>query len=224
MSTIADLRLPAAETALATTFERVPRATFELESSVSKTRPSLWVTGVDRETADDAFAADPSVETTELLVETDARLLYDVTFADETDADRLWNDLLADGGSLLEARATDGWWRMTVRYRDRKQLCDAYDRLVERGINADLRRVTDVTDTDGHETRLTPEQQEALEAALEYGYFEIPRGVSMEELADELGISHQALSERFRRAYETLVDAELQPAETKSRPNSSRPN
>jgi len=45
--------------------------------------------------------------------------------------------------------------------------------------------VTDVTDADGCETRLTPEQQEALEAALEYGYFEIPRGVSMEELAEE---------------------------------------
>ncbi|MFC6765392.1 helix-turn-helix domain-containing protein [Natrinema soli] len=212
MSTIADLRLPAAETALATAFERAPAATFELESSVSKTRPSLWVAGVDRETADDAFAADPSVEVAELLVETDSRLLYDVTFAEETGTEFLWNELLIDGGSLLEARATDGWWQVTVRYRDRDLLTEAYERLVGRGISADLRRVTDVTDADSHETRLTPEQQEALEAALEYGYFEIPRGVSMEELAEELGISHQALSERFRRAYETLVDAELQPA------------
>ncbi|MFA9502270.1 helix-turn-helix domain-containing protein [Natrinema sp. H-ect1] len=217
MSTIADLRLPAAETALATAFERAPAATFELESSVSKTRPSLWVADVDRETADAAFDADPSVEAAELLVETDARLLYDVTFADESGTGRLWEDLLVDGGSLLEARASDGWWQVTVRYRDRETLCDAYERLLDRGINVELRRVTDVTDTGGHATRLTPEQQEALEAALEYGYFEIPRGVSMEELADELGISHQALSERFRRAYETLVDAELQPAGEGSR-------
>ncbi|WP_254761972.1 helix-turn-helix domain-containing protein [Natrinema marinum] len=217
MSTIADLRLPAAETALAIAFERAPAATFELESSVSKTRPSLWVDGVDHETADAAFAADPSVETAELLVETDSRLLYDVTFSEGSGTNRLWDDLLADGGSLLEARATDGWWQVTVRYRDRDTLCDAYDQLVERGVNADLRRVTDVTDVGGHETRLTPEQQEALEAALEYGYFEIPRSISMEELAGELGISHQALSERFRRAYETLVDAELQPAGEQSR-------
>ncbi|ELZ18909.1 Bacterio-opsin activator HTH domain protein [Natrinema thermotolerans DSM 11552] len=217
MSTIADLRLPAAETALATAFERAPAATFELESSVSKTRPSLWVADVDRETVDAAFDADPSVAAAELLVETDARLLYDVTFADESGTGRLWEDLLVDGGSLLEARASDGWWQVTVRYRDRETLCDAYERLLDRGINVELRRVTDVTDTGGHATRLTPEQQEALEAALEYGYFEIPRGVSMEELADELGISHQALSERFRRAYETLVDAELQPAGEGSR-------
>ncbi|WP_226480554.1 helix-turn-helix domain-containing protein [Natrinema amylolyticum] len=217
MSTIADLRLPAAETALATTFERAPEATFELESSVSKTRPSLWVSGVDSETVAAAFEADPSVEEAELLVETGSRLLYDVTFAAGAGTTHLWDDLLADGGSLLEARASDGWWQVTVRYRDRDTLCDAYDRLVDRGVNADLRRVTDVTDVEGHETRLTPEQREALEAALEYGYFEIPRGVSMEELAEELGISHQALSERFRRAYETLVDAELQPAGEESR-------
>ncbi|QCW03142.1 helix-turn-helix domain-containing protein [Natrinema pallidum] len=220
MSTIADLRLPAADTALAATFERAPEATFELESSVSKTRPSLWVSGVDPETVAAAFEADPSVETAELLVETGSRLLYDVTFGQGAGTGRLWDDLLADGGSLLEARASDGWWQVTVRYRDRDTLCVAYDRLLERGVNADLRRVTDVTDAldaEDHQTRLTPEQREALEAALEYGYFEIPRGVSMEELAEELGISHQALSERFRRAYETLVDAELQPAGEESR-------
>ena len=129
MSTIADLRLPAADTVLATTFERAPEATFELESSVSKTRPSLWVSGVDCETANVAFEADPSVEEAELLVETGSRLLYDVTFSEGTGATRLWDDLLANGGSLLEARASDGWWQVTVRYRNRDTLGDAYDRL-----------------------------------------------------------------------------------------------
>jgi len=55
-----------------------------------------------------------------------------VTFADETGTGILWNDLLLDGGSLLEARATDGWWQVTVRYRDRDLLTEAYERLVGR--------------------------------------------------------------------------------------------
>lgn len=209
MSTIAEFRLPAAETTLGTALEHAPDATFELESSVSKTRPSLWVSGVERDTAEAAFEADPSVEGHDLLVETQSRLLYDVSFIDGTV--RLSDELLADGGSLLEMWGTDGWWQVRVRFRDRDALCDAYDRLEASGLSVDLRRVTDVTSVTENETRLTPEQQEALEAALEHGYFEIPRGISMEELADELGISHQALSERFRRAYETLVDDELQP-------------
>ncbi|EMA27456.1 helix-turn-helix domain-containing protein [Halobiforma nitratireducens] len=212
MSTIAELRLSATDTTLEQTFERVPDVTVELESSVSKNRPSLWVANVDRERIERAFHADPAVSSTELLVETDHRLLFDVRFAENRGMNRLYEELLVEGSSLLEAWGTDGWWQMKVRFPDREGLCEGYDRLVERGVDADLRRVSDVRQRTEVESRLTPEQREALEAALEYGYFEIPRSVSMEELADELGISHQALSERFRRAYETLVNDELESA------------
>lgn len=214
MSTIAEFRLPAAETTLGTALEHASEATFELESSVSKTSPSLWVSDVDRETVERAFELDRSVATYELLVETDSRLLFDVSF--ENGTNRLRDELLADGGSVLEMWGTNGWWQVRVRFPDRDTLVDAYDRLEETGISVDLRRVSDVSTVSGTDTRLTPQQQEALEAALEHGYFEIPRGISMEELAEELGISHQALSERFRRAYETLVDDELQPAREQS--------
>lgn len=209
MSTIAEFRLPAEDTALSVALEYVPDATVELEPSVSKTLPCLWISDVSRDAVESALEEDPTVESFELLVETDERMLYDVTFA--TDAQALLDDLLADGGSLLEATATNGWWQIRMRFRDRDDLCRTHDRLVERGVNADLRRVTKLTDDSRSHTRLTPEQQEALSAAFEHGYFEIPRQISMEELAAELGISHQALSERLRRAYETLVDAELQP-------------
>ncbi|MFB9808291.1 helix-turn-helix domain-containing protein [Haladaptatus pallidirubidus] len=46
-------------------------------------------------------------------------------------------------------------------------------------------------------------------AALESGYYDIPRGISGEELSDDLGISHQALSERLRRAYKNLISNAL---------------
>ncbi|WP_255168642.1 helix-turn-helix domain-containing protein [Natrononativus amylolyticus] len=211
MSTIAEFRLPAADTVLTRTFERVPDATFELESSVSKTLPCLWVSGADAETIEAAFDADPSVTAYERLVEAADRLLYDLEFDGE---DPLYEDLLADGGALLDVHGADDHWQIRMRFRDRDQLCRTHDRLVDRGVNADLRRVTDVTAAATTNSRLTPEQQEALSAALEHGYFEIPRQISMEELAAELGISHQALSERLRRAYETLVDAELQPVDS----------
>lgn len=70
-------------------------------------------------------------------------------------------------------------------------------------------RLQDTTDVTSQQLGLTPEQYETLVAAVEHGYFEIPREVSMQDLAEELGVSHQALSERLRRAYETLVTAEL---------------
>ncbi|WP_306053035.1 helix-turn-helix domain-containing protein [Natronococcus wangiae] len=209
MSTIAEFRVPAADTTLAVTFDRLPDATVELESVVSRTQPCLWVADVSQTAVDGAFDADPSVATHDLLVEAGDRLLYDVTFTDETET--LCDKLVVDGGSLLEAWATSGWWQARVRYQDRETLVRVHDGLVEQGVSVDLRRVTDVTTAAPSDTRLTPEQTEALEAALERGYFEIPREISMEELAAELGISHQALSERLRRAYETLVNEEIQP-------------
>ncbi|NGM68036.1 bacterio-opsin activator [Natronolimnobius sp. AArcel1] len=217
MSTIAEIRLPATDTILETTFEHAPDATFEIESSVLGTQPCLWVSGIGQAHARQAFERDPTVEAFDLLVETDSRFLFDMCFRDGQGIERLCDDLLAEGGSLLEAWGNDGWWQVRARFPDRNALCDAYDQFVDRGVNADLRRVTDVSAYTEPETRLTSQQREALEAALEYGYFEIPRNISMEELADELGISHQALSERFRRAYETLVDEELQPQNERSR-------
>lgn len=47
---------------------------------------------------------------------------------------------------------------------------------------------------------LTERQQEAAEAALRSGYYEVPRGLSLTMLADRIGVSPSALSELLRRA------------------------
>lgn len=53
---------------------------------------------------------------------------------------------------------------------------------------------------------LTDRQQEALRTAYEMGYFEIPRRASLEAIAEELGISASAASERLRRAETQLLE------------------
>ena len=57
---------------------------------------------------------------------------------------------------------------------------------------------TDVSD-------LTPAQREILELALDRGYFAIPRETNLMELAEELGISDQAVNERLRRGTAKVV-------------------
>lgn len=51
---------------------------------------------------------------------------------------------------------------------------------------------------------LTPPQAAALQAAVEAGYFDVPRGATSEAVADELGVSKSAFLERLRRAEATL--------------------
>jgi predicted DNA binding protein len=45
------------------------------------------------------------------------------------------------------------------------------------------------------------------------GYYDIPRGCTTNELADDLGISDHAVTERLRRAIVMLVTYTLHPAE-----------
>ncbi|WP_435364004.1 helix-turn-helix domain-containing protein [Haloarchaeobius sp. DYHT-AS-18] len=50
----------------------------------------------------------------------------------------------------------------------------------------------------------TPAQEEALRAANEMGYFEVPRDVTASEVADAIGISKSAFLERLRRGQSAL--------------------
>lgn len=52
---------------------------------------------------------------------------------------------------------------------------------------------------------LTDPQFEALTLAVEMGYYDIPRGYTTKELAEKLGISDQAVTERLRWAKHTLI-------------------
>ncbi len=56
---------------------------------------------------------------------------------------------------------------------------------------------------------LTADQQVALETAHREGYFDVPRGISQAELADKLGISPSAMSQRIRRGMDQVVGSEL---------------
>ncbi|MFB6075185.1 MAG: bacterio-opsin activator domain-containing protein [Haloarculaceae archaeon] len=55
------------------------------------------------------------------------------------------------------------------------------------------------------ERRLSPRQQEVLEAAFDAGYYERPREASGEELADGLGISSATFSQHIRAAERSVL-------------------
>ncbi|MFB6303265.1 MAG: helix-turn-helix domain-containing protein [Haloferacaceae archaeon] len=74
--------------------------------------------------------------------------------------------------------------------------------------------------TDGGVTDLPPEQDAALRAAVEHGYYESPRAVDVAALADHLDVPRSTLTYRLRRAEERLakryVTRERGPAEQRA--------
>jgi predicted DNA binding protein len=53
---------------------------------------------------------------------------------------------------------------------------------------------------------LSNEQREALVLALQRGYYDTPSEVTLSDIADDLGISQQALSNRIRRGTKQVFE------------------
>jgi predicted DNA binding protein len=75
------------------------------------------------------------------------------------------------------------------------------------GVTADVRRIGEYSQAVGG--RLTDRQWEAVAAAWQVGYYEIPRSAGVEAVADELGLAVSTVSDLLRRAEGRLVAAAL---------------
>jgi len=207
--TVAELRIPAADVALENTFQRLSSVTLRVES-VAGRRPDqpfahAWIGGCDTDNLTAALDDDPSVDLESVLVRREGEQFCELEFGEPVSL--LTEAVYSSGGTVLSAKASEGTWRLCLRFSDRSSLSDLMTLLDRFDIRADLRQVSN---GDGaSRQRLTNKQREALAAAHEEGYFEVPRQASLEEVASDLGISHQAMSERLRRGQNALLRSEI---------------
>jgi predicted DNA binding protein len=205
----AQFDLPAGAFALAELFERVPDARAELDPTIANPADHALVVvhaDADERTVDAAIRSDRGVAAVERFGERADGWTYRVTW--EGRPHRLIRRLVTGGVTILSARGRDGRWRLRVLASDRAGIRRASDTFEELDCEADCRSVSGFTGEPAR-SRLTDEQREALRTASEAGYYKVPRDATMGNVAERLGISHQALSERFRRAHGKLIANEL---------------
>jgi len=106
----------------------------------------------------------------------------------------------------IEARPTG--WRQAGWFADRESF-GAFSSFWQRNAAFRLNRLTRDGEPEPPGDGLTDRQQEALRTAYERGYFDIPRGASLEAVAAELDITAASLSERLRRAQTQLIEETL---------------
>ncbi|MFB6114249.1 MAG: helix-turn-helix domain-containing protein [Halodesulfurarchaeum sp.] len=116
------------------------------------------------------------------------------------------------GTSLLEC-VEDGVLTLTVFVDRREDVYSLYEALKRHFGSVTVQSVStkggaDISDNRRtvHMTVLTTKQRQALELAIQRGYYGNPRGIELESLADELGISRQALSNRLRSAEGNILE------------------
>ena len=184
------------------------RLRVEQEAALCATETLLTVraTGDDFDALEAALERDRTVSSVTVLDRgLDGERVYKVTVPASESTYREWVSL---GGVLLDATATEDGWNVRMRFPDREALSAYRDHCRERDFGFTLRSVRDATDsTNAYPYGLTAPQYEILAAALEGGYFEVPRGTRMGDLATEFDISDQAASERLRRALSRLLSS-----------------
>lgn len=209
MSTVTQISIPAAEFALGPTFERVPDVEIEFDRAVARdgTRPLpyLWAHGVDSDRLIEALQADPTVADAESLADFGEQGFYLIEWADATygTIDRL----LEENASILSASGIEGRWSMELLFPDRDDLSEFYSARSDDGPSFEVLSIETMDSSPRQDHHgLTDKQRNALLAAINAGYYDVPRGISMSDLAAELDVSHQALSERLRRGTKRLIE------------------
>ncbi|WP_227356715.1 bacterio-opsin activator domain-containing protein [Haladaptatus salinisoli] len=205
--TVVEVEVPADEFALSQTLSAVADSEFEIERVVAHDAemmmPFVWVSGGEREAIETALSEDPSVSEFELLANPNEEWFYRMEWVDQIET--LVRILVEEEGTILAATGNSDHWNLRILFPDRDSLSRTYDYCEENGLALDILNIYRLEEGRQGRFGLTQEQQDALTLAYDEGYYDIPRNLDAGDLAEELGITHQAVSERLRRAHENLV-------------------
>lgn len=211
MSVSAHFRVPAEQFPLGDALSVGDEVHIRLESVVPTADavvPYLWVSSEVPTRVIDAFRNSEYVESARLVDEVGSETLVRVHWA--SDPDGLIGLISDSDAVLLEGEGRGEYWSFRLRFTEHRHLSSFYQACVDHGFSPAVDGVNDPLGS-GYDDRfsLTAAQQEALLAALESGYYEVPRRITLEGLATELGISDTALSQRLRRGLTRVLTSTL---------------
>jgi len=206
MSVITEVRISPDDFELGKILSLEEASTIELETLVpsgSATVPLFWVYEPVKDGFLDTVERYPTVNSvTEVDVFEDRTLFR---FDWDASQDHLFQCIMDHEGQILSATGTSDGWDFELRFSGRESLSRCQDCCEDAHISLEVIRVYNPTNPEaGPWYGLSEPQREALTLAVRMGYYDIPRGCTTAELADELGISDQAVTERLRRAIGTF--------------------
>ena len=210
MATVIKFTSPAAEFPLGSVFETLPTVEVELERLIPHENliiPYFWVRGAAAEDIESAFEAHAGVSNIQLVDSVEDEYLmraeWDKGYVGVLSALAETNIVVLSG-----VGERDGW-QFEVRGEDRQSIADFQRYCRDNEIPIEITAVHALLPLQGDGFELTDTQEEALVLAYERGYYDTPRRATLQEIADELGITQQSLSSRLRRGHRRLVGGTL---------------
>lgn len=211
MSLFGEFHVPSGALALHDTLADVPGLTIEIERVVATEdalTPYFWVDDGDLSAFEAAAAVDATVRNLTRLDEFEEATLYRAEWTENIET--IVYTYLEIGGTILEATGKNGQWELRIRFDDQAKLDQFRGYCNENGIPFRLERLHQLSHPrSGGQYGLTPKQHDAILTAWKLGYFDPARQVSLDDVAAELGITQQSLSQRLQRAHQALVEHTL---------------
>jgi predicted DNA binding protein len=208
MSVLVEVEVTADEFEWGRVFSTLPEATnIELESLVplpGSTALLVWITNNAHESLKSSIDAHPTVTAVERIESLSDRSLYAIEWALEYD--HLFRYFRDENIHLMSASGSAETWQFTLRFRTHRSLSAFHNHCEDSRISIEVLRIYNPREHHSDQAfGITQPQQEALMLAVREGYYDIPRQCDTKELAEQLGISDQAVTERLRRAIATLT-------------------
>ena len=206
MSLFGEFYVPAGSFALEYTLGELPETVIEIERIVATDEmvtPYFWVTTDDPDAFESVIDDDPSIDDLRRLDTFDRATLYRADWTDNTDA--VIYAYTQVGAPILDASSQHDEWRIEMRFDDHERLEQFTHYCNEADIPFRLTKLHEIAKPHTVNAQgLTNRQYEALVTAHEMGYFSSST-VSLADVADELDITTQSLSELLHRGYDTLI-------------------
>lgn len=211
MSVIADFSIPANEFALGHLLEVRPGVKIRLESMIptgESVIPYFWVEEPDIDAVEEALSNSRLVEDVKVVDNVGDEALFRVTWSEEVNG--VIDTIIKTHSVILGGTGHGDHWTFEVRFPEYDELSEFYRSVVDKDIPIEVNGIHNPVEHSGPaRTKLTEEQRDALMLAFESGYFEIPREITLVELADRLDISDSAVSQRIRRGLRKLLSTGL---------------
>jgi len=153
-----------------------------------------------------ALDADSSVADYTVLTTTEESAHYVVTYAAAADTRGTYPVAVDHDIAYLDIELQDGEYSIRARIPDRDALAALREYCHANDFPFGLDRIYEETAIDALGNPLTDPQAEAMRVAYEQGYFDSPRRTSLDAVADEIGVSRQAVAARLRRGHKRLIE------------------
>ncbi|MFC4989331.1 bacterio-opsin activator domain-containing protein [Saliphagus infecundisoli] len=212
MSVIGEFTVKSEDFALYHSLTEASEMIVEIERVVAtledRVMPYFWVSGGDQADFEDAFRNDESVQNITEIDKIDGARLYRAEWTENVES--LVYAYVELGATILQAIGRDKNWELRIRFDDHDTLSEFQDYCEENGVSFELNSLKEQEQPMASaQYDLTTKQRQTLVSAFEAGYFDTPQETTMNELADEFGITQQAVSKRVHAAHKNLIRSTL---------------